>query len=232
VADADALPDFPAGAGPVRVVLVLDVLGRAVAVDEARHREVLAGLAAWEAQVRGKAVTGIPVTPARRKAVDRQPRLFVTKETNVLKVISGGQTGVDRAALDVALELGLPCGGWCPKGRLAEDGRIPDRYPLTEMPTANLPARTRANVAEADATLILTEGGPTGGTKLTFDLARDSGKPYLLLDLWPALDWFTAARDWLIAHVPSVLNVAGPRESRRPGIHGRAVAFLRRLLGG
>lgn len=74
---ADALPDFPPGAGPVRVVLVLDVLGCAVAVDEARHRQVLAGLAAWEAQVRGKAAAGIPVTaPTRREAAGGQPRLF------------------------------------------------------------------------------------------------------------------------------------------------------------
>src|SRR5688572_26590013 len=87
----------------------------------------------------------------------------------VRRIVSGGQTGVDRAALDVALELGIPCGGWCPKGRLAEDGRIPDRYPLIEMPTANFPARTRKNIQESHATLILMASADdrTGGTSLT-----------------------------------------------------------------
>lgn len=76
-----------------------------------------------------------------------------------LRVISGGQTGVDRAALDVALELGLPCGGWCPAGRRAEDGPIPARYPLTETAGADYVERTRRNVVEADATLVLCHGG-------------------------------------------------------------------------
>jgi hypothetical protein len=99
------------------------------------------------------------------------------------KIISGGQTGVDRAALDVALELGLPCGGWCPKGRRAEDGKIPGRYPLEETSSAEYPVRTQLNVEDSDGTLILSWGSPTGGTALTIKLARRLKKPYLLIDL-------------------------------------------------
>src|SRR5207248_6603939 len=83
------------------------------------------------------------------------------------KIVSGGQTGVDRAALDVALEVGLPCGGWGPQGRRAEDGPLPERYPLRETASAAYPARTARNVREADGTLILTRGEPDRGTALT-----------------------------------------------------------------
>lgn len=82
---------------------------------------------------------------------------------SLLKIISGGQTGVDRAALDVALELGLPCGGWCPRGRRAEDGVIAERYPLTETRSARYAVRTVRNVRAADGTLVLTRGQPSGG---------------------------------------------------------------------
>ena len=99
------------------------------------------------------------------------------------RILSGGQTGVDRAALDVALELGLPCGGWCPKGRRAEDGPIPSHYPLTETPWDGYPQRTEWNVRDSDGTLILTEGEPDRGTALTRELAARHGKPCLVLDL-------------------------------------------------
>src|SRR6516162_5915243 len=101
----------------------------------------------------------------------------------ISKVVSGGQTGVDRAALDIALELGVPCGGWCPKGRLAEDGVIPDRCPLTETPTKRYPQRTEWNVRDSDATLILAAGKPTVGTKLTVEVCRRLGKPHLVVVL-------------------------------------------------
>src|SRR5438876_4889366 len=87
-------------------------------------------------------------------------------------IVSGGQTGVDRAALDVALELGIPCGGWCPKGRRAEDGRIPLRYPLEETTLNIYPQRTEWNVRDSDGTLVLTTGRPEGGSALTNELAR------------------------------------------------------------
>src|SRR5947199_5509021 len=87
-------------------------------------------------------------------------------------IVSGGQTGVDRAALDVALELGLPCGGWCPRGRRAEDGPIPAHYPLCETRSPIYPVRARWNVRDSDATLILTRGRADRGTALTREPAR------------------------------------------------------------
>ncbi len=149
--------------------------------------------------------------------------------TAITTLISGGQTGVDRAALDVALELGLACGGWCPRGRRAEDGRIPSRYPLRETPSAAYPQRTARNVCGADATLVLTRGEPRGGTALTLRVTEEVGRPSFIVDLELAADP-TAARAWLIERSVRVLNVAGPRESEQPGIHAQAVAFLRRLL--
>lgn len=148
---------------------------------------------------------------------------------DIEKIISGGQTGVDRAGLDVALELGLPCGGWCPKRRRAEDGRIPDEYPLLETPTANYAERTALNVKESDGTLILAPGPLTGGTALTKSMAIRYGRPVLVVDLNAVRD-LTAVRSWLAEHSICVINIAGPRESQQPGIHDRAVEFLKELF--
>jgi len=145
------------------------------------------------------------------------------------RLISGGQTGVDRAALDVALAEGLPCGGWCPLGRRAEDGRIPRRYPLEETPTAEYPQRTEWNVRDADATLVLTRGRPDRGTALTIRLTQRLGKLLQVVDLEHSPDVLDT-REWLAEHDIRVLNVAGPRESRTPGIHAEAIVFLRALL--
>jgi hypothetical protein len=145
------------------------------------------------------------------------------------KVVSGGQTGADRAALDVALELDLPCGGWCPQGRRAEDGLIPDRYPLRETPWWGYPQRTEWNVRDSDGTLILTFAKPDGGTALTVALARKLGRPCLVVRL-DGSESVPGVRQWLRSNGVRVLNVAGPRESTDPGIHARAVAFLRELL--
>jgi Circularly permutated YpsA SLOG family len=101
----------------------------------------------------------------------------------VRRIVSGGQTGVDRAALDVALELGLECGGWCPRGRRAEDGEIPARYPLRETRSAGYPVRTERNVRDSDATLVLHEGRLGRGTALTAGCARRLGRPLLEVDL-------------------------------------------------
>ncbi|MBV9125989.1 MAG: putative molybdenum carrier protein [Planctomycetes bacterium] len=145
------------------------------------------------------------------------------------RIISGGQTGVDRAALDVALALALPCGGWCPQGRRAEGGPIPVRYPLQETPSWVYPQRTRWNVRDSDGTLILTRGQPQGGTGLTVQLARRLGKPYLIVNLLETVD-LAAIRAWAATHQVQVLNVAGPRESESPGIYQQAVQLLRELL--
>ncbi len=148
----------------------------------------------------------------------------------VLKVVSGGQTGVDRAALDAARAAGLPCGGWCPRGRLAEDGPIDPGYPLVETPGADYAQRTEWNVRDSDGTLVVSGGRPTGGTALTMTLARRHGKPLRVVDLSrdpsPGEVW-----RWIEARAITVLNVAGPRESQRPGIGREAHAFLERLFG-
>ena len=124
-----------------------------------------------------------------------------------LRVVSGGQTGVDRAALDVGLTLGLAVGGWCPRGRRAEDGPIPDRYPLVETPERNDPARTRRNIEDVDGTLILNRGTLDGGTALTAAHARQIGKPCLVVALEEGIEPATF-RDWLAAHPIAMPNGA------------------------
>ena len=145
------------------------------------------------------------------------------------KIISGGQTGVDRAALDAALELGIPCGGWCPQGRRAEDGIIPDRYPLQETSSPAYPMRTEMNVEDSDGTLILTRGSPSGGTLLTLKLARKHRKPYILVDLAQEAD-VSSVQEWCQKYRVGILNVAGPRESEAPGIYLQALSFLKGLF--
>jgi hypothetical protein len=148
-----------------------------------------------------------------------------------LRIVSGGQTGVDRAALDVALELGWECGGWCPAGRAAEDGPIPARYPLRETPSADPAERTAWNVRDSDATLLLTTGAASPGTDLTRETARELGRP--------DYSWHVASpadagsfRRWLQLYRIGTLNVAGPRESESPGVYAAARALLRTLLAG
>jgi hypothetical protein len=136
---------------------------------------------------------------------------------------------VDRAALDVAVELGLPCGGWCPRGRRAEDGPIPERYPLTETSSRGYPQRTRCNVLDSDGTLVLTRGRPTGGTALTVQIAAENRKPYRVVDLSRPADP-AEVRSWCQTHQIQVLNVAGARESEQPGVYVQAAEFLRALL--
>jgi predicted Rossmann fold nucleotide-binding protein DprA/Smf involved in DNA uptake len=145
------------------------------------------------------------------------------------KIVSGGQTGVDRAALDVALELGLPCGGWCPRGRRAEDGFITAVYPLQETDSDQYAPRTARNVFDADATLIITRGEPTGGTALTVEIAKRTKRPCMVVDLARGADT-SAVRRWLLQEHVVTLNVAGPRESNCSGIYNEALVFLRGLL--
>lgn len=145
--------------------------------------------------------------------------------SSIEKIVSGGQTGVDRAALDAALQLGIPCGGWCPKGRRAEDGPIDVRYPLKETYSASYRIRTEKNVRESDGTLIFTWRKPKGGTALTIRFAQKYKKPYLIVDLSEGGDPETA-RKWLEVKQIKVLNIAGLRESECPGIYHRTVQFL------
>lgn len=144
-------------------------------------------------------------------------------------ILSGGQTGVDRAALDAALDCGLAIGGWCPRGRRAEDGVIAERYPLVETPSKDYRQRTKWNVRDSDATLILVLGELSGGSRLTAGTARSLGKPLFV----GRLDLYATAREvgeFVEAHRVRTLNVAGPRESRCPGIHARAYALLRTVF--
>lgn len=150
------------------------------------------------------------------------------------KVVSGGQTGVDRAALDAAVEAGISVGGWCPRGRRAEDGPIPDRYPLSETDGPGYIERTRLNVEDSDATLIVTRGAPVGGTLQTLKHAERLGRPVHVVDLRyrdrNAEAETALVRAWIDDNEIHVLNVAGPRESTRPGIHKAARAFLQGLF--
>lgn len=146
-------------------------------------------------------------------------------------IVSGGQTGVDRAALDVARLLGLASGGWCPKDRRAEDGPIDRRYSLRESASRGYAVRTRLNVRDSDGTLVLTRGPARNGTALTIRLARRLRRPVLVVNLVSARHpEVRAIRHWLRRSRVAVLNVAGPRESRSPGVYGLAAAFLRRVL--
>ena len=143
-------------------------------------------------------------------------------------IVSGGQTGVDRAALDIGLELGFAIGGFCPVGRLAEDGVISDKYPLTEW--GGLMTRTLKNIRHSDGTLVLNLGKLTGGTRLTLRYARKH-KPVLLIQMEGDGDKAAAEiMSWLRQNQIRKLNIAGPKESKRPGAYEAALNLLRRLL--
>lgn len=168
----------------------------------------------------------------------------------LLEIISGGQTGVDRGALDAALEAGIAHGGFCPLGRRAEDGVIPERYALTEASTEAYPARTAMNVRRGHGTLLLVHGSAgllhSRGTKLTLEMCRRQRKPWHAADPRRAdhaervagwIDGLAGTLEtpdgWLegvVLERELVLNVAGPRESRAPGIHDETVDFLRMVL--
>jgi len=139
---------------------------------------------------------------------------------------------VDRAALDLALELGIPCGGWCPKGRKAEDGRLDPRYPLRETLSQDYPQRTEWNVRDSDGTLVLAWGAPSGGTAFTIELAGRYKKPCLIMDLLKEGSGASEVLAWLKLNKILVLNVAGPRESLAPGAYSKAKAFLRKVFQG
>lgn len=146
------------------------------------------------------------------------------------KVVSGGQTGVDRAALDVALKLEFPCGGWCPRGRRAEDGPLKETYPLRETPSSDYPQRTQWNVRDSDGTVVLYRSSLSGGSALTVELAKKQNKPCLQIDLCEDFSP-EILLDWVKRHEIRTLNVAGTRESGSPGIYDEACQFLSKCLG-
>ncbi len=145
-----------------------------------------------------------------------------------VKIVSGGQTGVDRAALDYALQQGIPCGGWCPKGRRAEDGFIPMVYPLTETTTTEYQDRTNMNIVHSDGTLIITQNRFFDrGTTLTQRLCKQHEKPHLVVDLaQPYGPQIEQLQTWICIRNFHTLNIAGPRESALPGIYQETMLFL------
>ena len=145
------------------------------------------------------------------------------------KIVSGGQTGVDRAALDTAMERGVPVGGWCPKGRRAEDGTISDRYPLKETPSEAYEQRTAWNVRDSDGTLIITDGALEGGTALTMEEAKRQERPVLHVRTTDPVP-VPMIRAWGEDHDVRVLNVAGPRASEVEGIYDDARVLLEAFL--
>jgi hypothetical protein len=149
-----------------------------------------------------------------------------------LQIISGGQTGVDRGALDAALQTGTACGGWCPAGRIAEDGVIDPRYPLTPLEVRDYAARTRRNVEDSDATLILYFAVPEGGTALTLACCRRLGRPCLLIDATRTGEQAAVSEILEFVHSRHItrLNVAGPRASKQPAAYHYARAVIGRLL--
>jgi hypothetical protein len=155
-------------------------------------------------------------------------------EVALNKIISGGQTGADRAALDWAIGRGLPHGGWCPKGRKAEDGVIDSRYNLTETPSEDYSQRTEWNVRDSDGTAVFSVGRELrGGSLLTVEIARQYNKPVIHLC---AQDERTnhaqELRSFIEEFGVSVLNVAGPRESDEPGVYLFVARVLDQALGG
>jgi len=145
-----------------------------------------------------------------------------------MKIISGGQTGADRAALDAAIELKIPHGGWLPKGRKTEEGPLPGRYLLRELDSKGYKKRTEKNVINSDGTMIVSYGPLTGGSALTESLALRHDRPCLILDLdeISIIEAVEAVEKWLLRYLISTLNVAGPRASGEPGIYAAVKELL------
>ena len=146
----------------------------------------------------------------------------------IKRIISGGQTGVDRAALDVAIKLDIPHGGWIPKGRLTENGPLPQNYQLKETLTSNYSERTEKNVVDTDGTLIISRGQLTGGSEYTREMAQKHIRPWLHIDLvqTAAFHAATAINHWIQEKKIEILNVAGARASEDPAIYTDTLNIL------
>lgn len=150
----------------------------------------------------------------------------------IQKIISGGQTGADRAGVDAAIECGVEYGGWLPKGRKAEDGVVPARYKsMVEMARGGYPKRTEQNVIDSDGTIIFSHGKPVTGSALTVKLTKKHQKPWLYIDLGVEQDHIPLITDWLFEWDIKILNVAGSRESKAQGIYNQVKDILIQALG-
>ena len=149
-----------------------------------------------------------------------------------MKIVSGGQTGVDRAALDVALKHGIDCSGWCPAGRLDEVGRIPDRYPLRELAQGSFADRTLENVKDSDGTIVIYFDEPRGGTRFTIECCEQLNRPHIIVNAakTSAAEAATAIGDFVREHKIDILNVAGPRQSEWAAGYDYASRALEQFL--
>ena len=149
-----------------------------------------------------------------------------------LKIISGGQTGIDRAALDVALEQGIDCGGWCPAGRLDEFGKIPDHYPVQELQDGGFTERTLQNVKDSDGTVVICSGELRGGTEQTVRFCVELQRPHQLIDASRVAteDAAKSIANFVRTNKIDILNVAGSRQSEWPEGYDYAFCTLDRFL--
>jgi Circularly permutated YpsA SLOG family len=149
-----------------------------------------------------------------------------------VKIISGGQTGVDRAALDVALKHRIACGGWCPEGRLDEEGKIPDRYPMTELKKGGPDERTALNVYDSDGTIVIYFHELSGGTAYTVGCCIEQQQPHRLIDAakYSPEDAATLMVAFVVDHDIEILNIAGPRASEWAGAYDYALRAVDVLL--
>jgi hypothetical protein len=151
----------------------------------------------------------------------------------IQKIISGAQTGADRAGLDAAIESGIPYGGWIPKGRKAEDGTVPDNYSeLQELTRGGYPKRTEQNVIDSDGTVIFTYGKLSTGSALTAKFSRQHSRPYLHIDLDSEPDPVAQIKAWILDRDIEVLNVAGRSASKAPGIYDQVKDIIKRVIHG
>jgi len=149
----------------------------------------------------------------------------------LLKIITGGQTGVDRGALDFALDYGYPSGGFCPKSRKSEKGKIPKKYPLIELESNEYIDRTKKNISISDGTLIIKDNQPLGeGTMNTLELCKKYKKPFFIAEINLQPEGYYKFISWLKINNISGLNIAGNRESQSPGIAKKAYTLLEFLL--
>jgi hypothetical protein len=205
-------------------------------------------ISGWDVAVRIAALSaselGVDIEKLETMSIDKRPAFIMQKKIQVFremkrnsdkrlinKIVAGGQTGADRAALDVAISFGIASGGYCPFDRKAEDGRIPDSYPLKETKSPKYEKRTKLNVRSSDGTLVLNLGQLDGGTRMTVEYAEKINKPCMLVQLDdPNHSGLPEIVAWIQQNKIHTLNVAGPRESKRPGVYQQSYDFLQNLF--